>query len=336
MTRFRDLRVRPLVGVVVGLFGVCLIDGILIAIDPTMPRSIPLLLLMIPVTGTSLIGGWKASIPVAVVTGTAYGLAFLAPRGSIRIGLTEDTVTLVTFVTVAALVSVLTALAGRRERQRGQQRSVLLRGVSHDLRNPLGTIRAASAELRSGGVTDPLVRTKLLDLVVDESDRLDRIVGNLLSLSRIEGGALSPARAPESLVELVRASVERLDRGAARQIIIDLPKDLPDVDVDRVQLDQVITNLVENALRHGAGSVRIVADDIGELIEVTVCDDGPGFTIEARANAFKFFHASGTTGSVGIGLGVCEAIVHAHGGTIRIDDERPGGARISFTIPKAR
>jgi K+-sensing histidine kinase KdpD len=333
----RDLRSRPLVVAAVGLLGVGVIEGILIAIDPHMARAIPLLLLLIPVTATSVAGGWRASVPVAVVTGLVYSLAFLAPRGIIRIGLTEDTVTLITFVVVAFLVSVLAGVAGRRDRQRDRQRAVLLRGVSHDLRNPLGTIRAASAELRDGVVTDPAMRNELLDLVVDESERLDRIVANLLSVSRIEGGALAPSREPEDLAGIVRSSVRRLARPHGHRIVVDVPDDLVDVDVDRTQLDQVLTNLLENGLRHGghAGVVRLVAVDAGDVVEVTVSDDGPGFSSAARAHAFDFFQSEGPAASSGIGLGVCRAIVQAHGGTIRIGDEPHGGARVSFTIPKA-
>ncbi|MEO5899473.1 MAG: ATP-binding protein [Ilumatobacteraceae bacterium] len=333
----RDLRSRPVVSAALGLFGVAVIDGILIAVDPDITRAVPLLLLLIPVTATSVLGGWRASVPVALVTGSVYSLAFLAPGGVIRIGLTEDTVTLVTFVSVAVLVSLLGGLAGRRDRQRDRHRAVLLRGVSHDLRNPLGTIRAASAELRDGVVTDPILRNELLDLVVDESERLDRIVANLLSVSRIEGGALAPTCAPESLAQIVGSSVGRLARRDGHRIVIEVSDDLPDVAVDRTQLDQVITNVVENGLRHGGrgGEVRISAMEVGELIEVAVCDRGPGFSAEARAHAFDFFQSVGPTASSGIGLGVCRAIVHAHGGTIRIGDEQHGGARVSFTIPKA-
>ena len=177
----------------------------------------PLLLLLIPITGAGVVGGWRASVPVALLSGMVYSLAFLAPRGVVRIGLTEDTVAIVTFVLVALLVSLLAGMAGRAERERDAQRAVLLRSVSHDLRNPLATIRAASAELRDGLVVDDATRSELLDLVVAESDRLDRIVGNLLSLSRVEAGKLSPDREPEELDEIVvvqRAPARGDERGS--------------------------------------------------------------------------------------------------------------------------
>jgi two-component system sensor histidine kinase KdpD len=273
-------------------------------------------------------------VPVALLSGMVYSLAFLAPRGVVRIGLTEDTVAIVTFVLVAVLVSVLAGMAGRAERERDAQRAVLLRSVSHDLRNPLATIRAASAELRDGLVDDDAARSELLDLVVAESDRLDRIVGNLLSLSRVEAGKLSPDREPEELDEIVASSVRRLAAGP--RIEVTLPDDLPDVDVDRTQIDQVLTNLLENALRHGAGTqVAVEALPNGSMVEVSVTDGGPGFSDAARRKATEFFTAAGPTGVEGIGLAVCKAIIQAHGGTIRVGDRPGGGARVSFTIPQA-
>ncbi len=332
--RLRELRRRPWLVAVLGTLLVAVIEVTLILLDPDVSRAVPLLLLMIPITASSVVGGWRASVPVALLSGMVYSFAFLAPRGVVHIGLTEDTATIVTFVLVALLVSLLAGVAGRAERHRDAQRAVLLRSVSHDLRNPLATIRAASAELRDGLVTDEGARTELLDLVVAESDRLDRIVGNLLSLSRVEAGKLAPDRESEELDEIVASSVRRL-RGD-RRIEVRLPDDLPDVDVDRTQIDQVLTNLLENALHHGGGApVTVGARCVGAMVEVRVDDAGPGFVTAARERATDFFATAGPTGVDGIGLAVCKAIVEAHGGTIRLGDRPGGGARVSFTIPQA-
>jgi two-component system sensor histidine kinase KdpD len=212
---------------------------------------------------------------------------------------------------------------------------VLLRTVSHDLRSPISTIRAASAELREGVGTDPAIRAELLGLVVDEAERLDRIVANLLSMSRVEAGALSPDRSPEELHELVAAAVARVRRAGGPRFVVCVSDELPDVDVDRTQIDQVITNLLENAVRHGGGTIHVDAVDRGRRVEVTVTDGGRGFSAEAKAQAFELFHHSGAAGSAGIGLAVCKAIVEAHGGTIRIGDGPAGGARVSFTVEAA-
>jgi len=334
---------RPLFGAAVGFIGIALLNAAFVIFDPHVTRAIPLLLLFVPVTISSVLGGWKASVPLALISGLAYSFHFVAPIGTIRFGVTEDTVSIMTFVGVAIFISEMGRRSDARRDARERQRAVLLRTVSHDLRNPLGAIRAASADLRADVIGDPATRNQLLDLVLAESDRLDRIVRNLLSLSRVEGGALAPDQAPESLAEIAHASARRLERGMAgtadpARISIDIPDDLPDAFVDRVQLDQVITNLIENAQRHatGSGTIEVTARRAGPgLIAVSVIDSGPGFRDSGRGQTFEFFKPSGITGAEGIGLAVCKAIVEAHGGSITADDAPDGGARVTFSIPTA-
>lgn len=342
-----ESRYLPFAGAVIGLTLVVVIDLLFIIFDPKITRAIPELLLLIPVTVASLIGGWKASLPVALLTGAAYSFRFIAPTGVVQIGFTEDTFAILTFVGVAMTISEIGRRRDSRRLERERQRTVLLRTVSHDLRNPVGAILAASAELRSDVVRDPVARNQLLDLVVDEANRLDRIIRNLLSLGRIEAGVLAPDQANESIAEIARASVELLQRSAVAganpiKIVIDIPDGL-DVYVDRVQIDQVLTNLIENAMRHAVGSstVLVTAErspqpSAVDSVIVTVSDDGPGFNATARAQAFGFFKPSGATGVEGVGLAVCRAIVQAHGGTISVDDQPDGGARVAFSLPAAR
>jgi K+-sensing histidine kinase KdpD len=342
-----ESRNLPLTGAVIGLVLALLIDLPFLIFEPHITRAIPELLLLIPVTVASVIGGWKASLPVALTTGAAYSLHFIAPVGVIQIGLTDDTLSILTFVVVAMTISEIGRRRDARRLERERQRSVLLRTVSHDLRNPLGTIRAASADLRSDVVNDPIARNVLLDLVVEEADRLDRIIRNLLSLARVEAGALAPDQADESIAEIAKASASRLQRSAvaenAPEIVIDIPDDLPAVYVDRVQIDQVLTNLIENAVRHAVGSSTILVtarrslpSEAPDCVTVSVTDGGPGFSATARTQAFTFFKPSGVTGAEGIGLAVCKAIVEAHGGTISMDDQLDRGARVTFSIPTAR
>ena len=336
---------RPLLGAAVGLVGVVILNAFFIAFDPQVTRAVPLLLLLVPVTVASVIGGWKASVPLALLTAGVYSFHFVAPIGRISLGLTEDTLTMITFVCVAVFLSELGRRRDTRREEREHQRAVLLRSVSHDLRNPLGTIRAASAELRGDAIKDEETRNQLLDLIVDESERLDRIIRNLLSLARIEAGALAPELAPESLKDIVEESVARLRRSDhadhRQQIVVDIPDDVPDVLADRTQLDQVITNLIENALHHALGSEEIrvsaeYANDGKNMVTIAVSDTGPGFTPAAKDRAFTFFQPSGATGVEGVGLAVCRAIIEAHGGNIAADDEPAGGARVEFSLQTAR
>jgi two-component system sensor histidine kinase KdpD len=213
---------------------------------------------------------------------------------------------------------------------------LLLRSVSHDMRSPLNVILAASTELRDGPAHDDVTRRRLLGLVVDESRRLDRIVDNMLNLSRLQAGALVPARQRVHVGDLLDESVERFRRVAHSDDRVEVPEP-PDVevDVDPVQVDQVLANLLENAVRHGGSPAHVVvqASVEGEFVRVAVEDDGVGFAESARAQLFSPF--ASTDNSSGLGLTVCKAIVEAHGGTMSVSDPPSGGTSVSFTVPRA-
>lgn len=331
-----EQRTSRLRGAAVGLVGIALVAVPCSLIRDDVTHAVPALLLLVPVVLTSVMTDRWVALPVAAIAALVFAMAFIPPIGEVRIGLTEDVFVLVAFMVVSLTIGALAGLRGSAADGQllDQERAVLLRGVSHDLRNPLSTIRSISTELLDGEVEhDRVTRDQLLGRVRDESERLDRIVGNLLSVSRVQAGALIPTLEPESFAHLAARSISRLHADGTHHIVIDVPADLPDVLVDLVQIDQVLTNLVENALRYTPSGSRIVvtARPCGSGVEVTVSDDGPGFPAALRADPFQPFQAPGS-GSVGLGMAVCKAIVEAHGGTISVRDEPSGGAAVSFTV----
>ncbi|MGH9138295.1 MAG: sensor histidine kinase, partial [Acidimicrobiales bacterium] len=221
----------------------------------------------------------------------------------------------------------------------GEHRSALLRAVSHDLRTPLSTIHAVASDLRDEeGSYDAATRDELLDLVVDEAERLDRLVANLLSLSRIEAGALQPDLRSVALDELLGQCVKRHARLVRdRKVSVDVPFTLPSVEADWTLVDQAVTNLVVNAVRHAPEGSRIwVAarrvDD--EWVEVAVTDQGPGVAPEIRAAVLEPFRRGPESTSSGVGLAIVRAVVDAHGGKLEIDDAPGGGGtQVRFTLP---
>jgi K+-sensing histidine kinase KdpD len=367
---------RPL-GAFVG--GAALAVAIAVALHPfdSLPDAVAALALVLPVLVGAVIGGRLAAVGVAVVAAAAFSFEFIYPQGSFLIHTIEGFLALAVFLAVAIVVGTLVAVEAERrrhaeeqrdeiermheqfkqltaERERlaeearrvevleeiDRQRAALLRSVSHDLRSPLVTIRGVSSDLRDGTVFDEATRFRLLDLVVSESERLDRIVGNLLSLSRIEAGAFQPDREPVEVDEMVERSLSRLDRlFGAGAIHIDVPAGLPLVDVDPTQIDQVIANILENAARHNpAGTEVTVAATAGtdsSTVRLTIEDDGPGIDPNLRDRLATPFVTSGRGASTGIGLTICKAIVEAHGGTLTIDGEPGLGTRVSFTLPVA-
>ena len=361
----------PRAGVLVGAATV--LAAVLVTLpfsDQITNTTAALALVLAPMTA-AVVGGRWAALVTALVGAVAFNLAFLEPYGTLKVDLLDDAIALVVYVAVALAVGTLVALERERreeaearaaeiealsdeqerlraERARlaaekdvaelaGQHRSALLRSVSHDLRTPLATIRAVTSDLRDGTADyDDATRDELLDLVVDEAERLDRLVANLLSLSRVEAGALEPDRQPVAIDELLSERVRRLKRLLRdRRIITDVPFALPLADVDHTLVDQVITNLLENAVRHSPeGSIiRVRARARDTWIEVSVADAGPGIDASLRDAVFEPFRRGVGGGSSGVGLAICKAIVEAHGGSIEARAANGGGAELVFTVP---
>ena len=226
-------------------------------------------------------------------------------------------------------------------RRTDELRSAMLAAVSHDLRTPLASIIASAGSLRQVDVqwTDP-ERAQFLADIESEARRLSRIVDNLLDLSRIEAGALRPDRGWYDVSALVDDVVGRL-RGVTREhaVNVDVPEDLPPVFLDYVEIDQVLTNLIENAARHTGPRtpIDVRARIVGNELVIEVSDAGPG--IDARL-AERLFHpfVRGASGrhappGTGLGLAVARGLVEAHGGSIAVAQRAGGGAVFRVTLP---
>jgi K+-sensing histidine kinase KdpD len=317
-----------------GTAGVVTVLAALMPFNDELDLSVPALLLLVPIAATSALAGWRAATPLAVVAGLGYSLGYVPPIGDIRPHVWRDAITLITFVTVALAVGVLAerGRAARNEQLLDARRAELLRTVGHDLRNPLHMIQAMAADLLAAARDDSSRRS--LATMAAESERLDRIVANMLSASRIEAGALLPERAPEHLPALVAAAVRRLPEPVQRRVDVEIPESAPDVSVDAVQFDQVLVNLLENAARHGAGRIAVTAIASPSTVEVTVADDGPGFAPDQLVGPTPFQPGPASSGT-GLGLSVCAGIVGAHGGQMRVANRAAGGAAVSVSWPLA-
>lgn len=364
-------------GIAAGLLLVAVAIAVLVPVRGDVSRALPALVLVLPVLAAGMLGGRLAAVLVALGAVVAFNLAFIPPYGSPDIDVYEDAVTLVVFGLVGLAIGTLVARESERRRvaeQRAEalrllndqyervlaereqlreestrlavleqvdaQRAALLRSVSHDLRSPLAAIKAVASDLREQDDYDPSTRDELLDLVIAETERLDRIVANLLSMSRIEAGALQPDTQAVALDELAADCVRRLRRmfGVVR-VELAFPDDLPLADADYSQLDQVVTNLLENAARYAPPKsvIRVRGRAVPpDQVAISVEDEGPGIPRHERARAFTpFERGTGSTGS-GVGLAICRAIVEAHGGTLEVEDGLTGGARFVATLPVHR
>ncbi len=231
------------------------------------------------------------------------------------------------------------AQAAQVQAETERTRAALLAAVSHDLRTPLATIAGASSTLADGGATlTTEARTELATLVAEEARRLARLVGNLLEMSRLEGGALRLTVEPQPLEEVVGAALTRLEEPLRdRPVAIDLPPDLPLIPYDAVLIEQVLVNLLENALRHtpAGGPIALGAAAGTSEVVLTVADRGPGIPPGDEERVFeKFYRAPGAgDGGVGLGLAICRAIVAAHGGRIWAEARPGGGALFLIRLP---
>jgi two-component system sensor histidine kinase KdpD len=218
-------------------------------------------------------------------------------------------------------------------------RSALLGAVSHDLRTPLASVKAAVSDLRR----DDLQLSKedadeLLALIESQSDRLARLVTNLLDMSRIEFGELELRREPATLASLLTDALASFGAEPwTGRVVSSFAADFPAVDVDRLLVCQILANLLENAARYAPdGTLILVAGSVvGDVVEVSVEDRGPGVPEADRDRIFKMFNRVSGGGRAGIGLAIVQAFVEAHGQTVRAEGAQGGGARFVFTLPVA-
>ena len=289
-------------------------------------------------------GGPDAVVPLVAGT-VAFGtLRVERPRG--RRALNADELLLLEAAARQAAAALDRARLDARARmaqldaETNQLRAAMFSSVTHDLRTPLASIKAGVTSLLDPSVEyDTVQETELLTTILEETDRLNRLVGNILDLARIRAGALSPVRSDSSLEETLEAVVARM-RPRIDLVTVDLTisDDMPDVPVDGVQMDQVLTNLLENAARYApAGStVRVSAQVVGDRAQVRVVDQGPGVPEDDRERVFEAFYRGERSPEMpgsGLGLAIANAIVTAHGGRIWIDDASPGGTAVVFEIP---
>jgi two-component system, OmpR family, sensor histidine kinase KdpD len=220
-----------------------------------------------------------------------------------------------------------------------RMRNAILSSVSHDLRTPLATITgAASSLLDQQGHIDPAARLELSRSIYREADRLDRLLKNLLDMMRIEAGAVQLNKEWHPVDEVVGAGLARLEgRLGDHTINTAFPPDLPLVLADGVLLEQVVINLVENAVKYAppGSAIDLSASASDREVVIEVADRGPGIPPGEETRIFdKFYRGKfAREGGVGLGLTICRGIVEAHGGRIFAENRRGGGAVFRFTIP---
>jgi two-component system sensor histidine kinase KdpD len=218
-------------------------------------------------------------------------------------------------------------------------RNALLASISHDLRTPLAVISGASSSLvEKGSVLSSQEREALAHSIFEQSRQMGDLVANVLQMTRLEGGSIALNRDWHAVSELVGSVLARLREPlASHPVKVDLPPGLPLLRVDAMLIEQVLSNLLENAFKYTppGTAIKLAAEIESQKVVVSVEDDGPGLPPGDPEALFAKFYRGATesaVGGVGLGLAICRAIINLHGGRIWAE-RHPRGAAFRFTLP---
>jgi K+-sensing histidine kinase KdpD len=370
----RDRRwvLRQLTAALLSLGAVAVVSVAIWVIEPLAPVLSLGVLYLFAVLPVAAIWGLPFAIPVSIVSMLAFNWLFLPPTHTLRLADSENWVALAVYLVTAISVSALSARARRRteeaeERRREAERAMdearaseerrlqeaveaealrrsdavktaVLRSVSHDLRSPITAITTATEVLcELGDSLSDDDRDELVAAILAQVQRLDRLVANLLELSRLEAGAATPARELWTVDGLVARVLDVLAADEDR-VDVDLPDDIPPVEVDPGQIERALVNVIENALKFSDSATRVALRATTEAGEVflRVTDSGPGIPAHERERVFEPFVrgalADGDRGS-GLGLAIARGFVALNGGRLWVEPSLTGGAEFVLTLP---
>jgi signal transduction histidine kinase len=266
-----------------------------------------------------------------------------SPRDSVRRQVMIFTAALGVLVAVIAGGSVLTWRLMRRESEMAELRSDFVANVSHDLKTPLSVIRMFGETLELGRVPDEARRQEYYRVIMRESERLSRLIDNVLDFSRIEGGRQRYERIPAPVEPLVRDTVEAFAYPLEQQgfkVEVTVAPDLPDVPMDAGAVAQALANLVDNAIKYSGEerSIAVAAYRDGDRLALSVTDRGIGIPPAEHARIFEKFYrvgrseTQGRRGS-GVGLALVRHIAEAHGGSVSVQSAPGQGSRFTLRLP---
>jgi K+-sensing histidine kinase KdpD len=285
------------------------------------------------------------SIFAALLSTLTFDFFFIPPYGDFRPIDPRHFVTLAVMLLVAVVISGLAERARRHaeETETERLRNALLSSISHDLRTPLTAITgAATTMLEENANLDETTRRDLAETIYEESDHLNRLLSNLLYMTRLEAGEVVIRKEWQPLEEVIGTAISRLEPQIHdRHLVTHFPDAVPSAPFDAVLIEQVMVNLIENALRHAPpqSSVDISASGTDSHTIVEVADRGSGVAEKERQRIFEKFYRGNprkADGGMGLGLTICRAIVLAHGGQLWVEDRHGGGAVFRFLLPHDR
>ena len=357
---------RRVIDIFAGVFiiAICTLVGLLFKDQPH--QTFHLMLYLLGVVTVALLWGRLASCVAAVLGMVSFDYIFVHPSvehpSTFHLHL-HDFVVFMGMLGIAQLVAWLirdlrtrtrTALELLKEQARLQEdansakleaesertRNVLLSSVSHDLRTPLASIRMAAETLVAECSTiSPDESRELASMLLTEAKKLDHMLSNLLEITRLDDAFIQLNKDWQPIEEVLGAVLTRLENQHGRlPITATLSNNLPMIRIDGVLIEQLFSNLIENAIRYAPGKAVIISAEHQlepAQIRIAIKDGGPGVPTNMKDRIFdKFYRPPGSgDGGTGLGLAICKAIVLAHGGRIWVEDAPNGGAEFTFTLP---
>lgn len=292
--------------------------------------------------------GYAWGIVASLISVFAVNYAFTFPYYAFNFSLPENLFSAVIMLLVSFLTSTLTTQIKEQEKMRSEaarekMRANLLRAISHDLRTPLTSISGSTSAILEHYDSLPKERQiKLLEEIREDSEWLIRMVENLLSITRIDGEKVQVIKTPTVLEELIDTTLVKFRKRYPRQPVdVRIPADFISIPMDALLIEQVLINILENAVvhAHGMTQLSLTVDAPGRLAVFQITDNGPGIPEDRLDDLFTGYleHIDDTPAdskrhNMGIGLSVCATIVRAHGGTLQAANRPEGGALFRFTL----
>jgi K+-sensing histidine kinase KdpD len=360
-------------GYAVAGIGVAIATAVLWVAQPVVNLGTVNLVYLLVVVGAAVGWGLGQGLLASVLAFLAANFFFTEPRFTFTVASFQDVLALVVLLAMATLTSQLVASLRREaeEARRGHEAAVqaevlrrtdalrvaLLSAVAHDLRTPLTTIKTAATNLLNQRMKwNDEDKREFLQVISSQVDHINHLVSNLLDMSRIEQGHLRLNKELHRIGDVIETVVERLQPVLSEHPVdTELEPDIPPVPMDIVEIDEVLTNLIENAAKYTplGTPIHISVGCHGGFVEVKIADEGPGIARDSLPHMFERFYrvtadkvprpgsldGAGRVGSSigtrgwGLGLAIVKGIIEAHGGQVSAANQPGGGAVFAFTLP---
>lgn len=340
---FRDIWRNALI--TLSLLSVCTVISLIFARVFDAAGNVQMVFLLAVMLISRYTDNYFWGIFASIVSVPLVNYMFTYPFYSFNITISGYLLTFLTMLTVSIFVSVLTTRlkqqeALRLEAEKEKLRANLLRGVSHDLRTPLTSIVGATGAVMDNDISPEKQRELMADANAD-AQWLLRMIENLLAITRISGGSL-PLRMDTQVVEdvLVEAVIKFQKHFPDVPVTMEQSEEILLADMDAVLIEQVVLNLLENAVYHGkAAHITVCSGHGNGMVSVSISDDGKGILKDKMNRLFtESLYSSGENADaqkhMGIGLTVCHSIIDAHGGAITAHNQKNSGACFTFTLPE--